>query len=126
MRVLVKNGPLRLVVNLDAGDAWQLDELPDRARLTHRDGMRLELCATDLPSWPPSKIREHFTAPYRDDAIEIYHSSGLEGPEGEPLLYKLLYLPKGAQPPPDEALHTILDSVRTIPLDRITIVTEAS
>jgi hypothetical protein len=123
MRLVLRNGPLRALVDVEVDEAWRIDELGDRTRLTHRLGMRLELCATDLPEWPPSAIREHFTAPYKDEAITIYHSSGIVSGAGEPIVYKLMYLPDGAEPIPDDEAHAIRDSVRPIPLHRVTITT---
>ena len=96
-----------------------------RRRLTHRLGMRVELCATDMPSWPPSAIRKRFTEEYAEDEIQDCTGSGLEM-DGEPIVYKLTYIPKGALRAPDGELVALLNSVTIVPMDRIRIVTGES
>jgi hypothetical protein len=122
MRLLLKNGPVRALVDVDVPDAWRVETLDDRVRLTHPLGMRVELCPTDLPSWPPSDIRRKFTEAYAEGEIDVCHSSGLEL-DGEPIVYKLAYVTDGARRAPDDEVVALLESVRIVPMDRTRIIT---
>ena len=122
---MLKNGPLRALVDVAAGDRWTSEELSDRVRLTHRSGLRFELCPTDMPEWPPSAIRERFTAPY-EGAMELFCCSSIVGPDGEPIVFKLMYAPKGTPLPATARLRAeitrVFESVNILPIDRIRIV----
>ena len=129
MKVLARNGDLRVLLHVAVGDDWTNEDLPDRVRLTHPGGFRLEFCPTIMPGWPPSQVRKHFTAVYNEaDYISVlaYTIEGTDGDPDRPHVFVFMYLPNGKQPLTEEEVTAISSSIRPLRLHVTTIVTDAS
>lgn len=111
MKQKITTDQLERDIVLEVTPDWEAEELSDRVRWTHKEGMRLELCLTDLPEWPPSAVREKFTAAYKDQPMQVYNSNVKLRADGVNL-YVLLYLPAGKTAPADEVIDALLASIK--------------